>query len=161
MISCIKKDFRIVSFAHLLKDHRCEFMEPETKHLFNAETFSKVKPGVVLINTSRGALVDSEALLSALRDGQVGAAGLDVYEEESEWFYEDRSEVTRQNRTLSLLVSMPNVIVTSHQAFLTREALANIATTTLANLDAYFMVSIFEPYHIVSVSNDRYDGYDM
>jgi len=115
----------------------CPLM-PETKHLFNAETFSKVKPGVVLINTSRGALVDSEALLSALRDGQVGAAGLDVYEEESEWFYEDRSEVTRQNRTLSLLVSMPNVIVTSHQAFLTREALANIATTTLANLDAYF-----------------------
>jgi len=115
----------------------CPLM-PETKHLFNEETFSKVKPGVVLINTSRGALVDSEALLSALRDGRVGAAGLDVYEEESEWFYEDRSEVTRQNRTLSLLVSMPNVIVTSHQAFLTREALANIATTTLANLDAYF-----------------------
>ena len=64
--------------------------------------------------------------------------GLDVYEEESEWFYEDRSDVTRQNKTLSLLVSMPNVIVTSHQAFLTHEALANIAQTTLANLDAYF-----------------------
>ena len=64
--------------------------------------------------------------------------GLDVYEEESEWFYEDRSDVTRQNKTLSLLVSLPNVIVTSHQAFLTHEALANIATTTLKNLDAYF-----------------------
>ena len=82
--------------------------------------------------------MDSEALLAALRDGKVGGAGLDVYEEESDWFYEDRSEVTRQNKTLSLLISMPNVIVTSHQAFLTREALANIAETTLNNLDAYF-----------------------
>lgn len=113
-------------------------LTPETKHLFNDETFAKMKKGVILINTSRGGLVDSDALLSALRDGHVGAAGLDVYEEESEWFYEDRSEVTKQNKTLSLLVSMPNVIVTSHQAFLTHEALANIATTTLSNLDAYF-----------------------
>ena len=113
-------------------------LTPETHHLFNKETFGKVKRGVVLINTSRGGLVDSEALLAALRDGRVGAAGLDVYEEESDWFYEDRSDVTKQNKTLSLLVSMPNVIVTSHQAFLTREALTNIATTTLANLDAYF-----------------------
>ena len=111
---------------------------PATHHLFNQETFCKVKPGVVLINTSRGGLIDSEALLAALRSGQVGAAGLDVYEEESEWFYEDRSDVTRQNKTLSLLVSMPNVIVTSHQAFLTREALTNIASTTLGNLDAFF-----------------------
>ena len=111
---------------------------PETKHLINADTLAKAKRGFTLINTSRGGLVDSEALLSALRDGTVGAAGLDVYEEESEWFYEDRSDVTRQNKTLSLLVSLPNVIVTSHQAFLTHEALANIAETTLANLDAYF-----------------------
>ena len=113
-------------------------LTPQTHHLFNAETLAKVKHGVTIINTSRGGLVDSEALLAALRDGTVGAAGLDVYEEESEWFYEDHSDVTRQNKTLSLLVSMPNVIVTSHQAFLTREALANIATTTLANLDAFF-----------------------
>ena len=111
---------------------------PETRHLIRAETLAKAKRGVTLINTSRGGLVDSEALLAALRDGTVGAAGLDVYEEESEWFYEDRSEVTRQNKTLSLLVSLPNVIVTSHQAFLTREALANIAQTTLGNLDAFF-----------------------
>jgi len=111
---------------------------PETKHMINAETLAKAKHGFTLINTSRGGLVDSEALLAALRDGAVGGAGLDVYEEESEWFYEDRSDVTRQNKTLSLLVSMPNVIVTSHQAFLTHEALANIAQTTLANLDAYF-----------------------
>ena len=127
---------RLLAEADIISLH-CPLM-PATHHLFNAETFSKVKPGVILINTSRGGLIDSEALLAALRDGRVGAAGLDVYEEESEWFYEDRSDVTRQNKTLSLLVSMPNVIVTSHQAFLTREALTNIATTTLANLDAYF-----------------------
>lgn len=111
---------------------------PDTKHLINADTLAWAKRGFTLINTSRGGLVDSKALLAALRDGTVGAAGLDVYEEESEWFYEDRSDVTRQNKTLSLLVSLPNVIVTSHQAFLTHEALANIATTTLKNLDAYF-----------------------
>ena len=111
---------------------------PATQHMINAETLRKMKHGAVIINTSRGGLIDSEALLAALRDGSVGGAGLDVYEEESDWFYEDRSEVTRQNKTLSLLVSMPNVIVTSHQAFLTHEALANIAQTTLENLDAYF-----------------------
>ena len=127
---------QILAEADVISLH-CPLM-PETHHMFNEETFNKVKRGVVLINTSRGGLVDSEALLAALRDGRVGAAGLDVYEEESEWFYEDRSDVTKQNKTLSLLVSMPNVIVTSHQAFLTREALSNIATTTLANLDAYF-----------------------
>ena len=106
--------------------------------MIDAEALAKAKPGFFLINTSRGGLVDSESLLTALRHGTVGAAGLDVYEEESEWFYEDRSDAIRQNKTLSLLVSLPNVIVTSHQAFLTREALANIADTTLANLDAYF-----------------------
>ena len=127
---------RLLAESDVISLH-CPLM-PATHHLFNQETFCKVKPGVVLINTSRGGLIDSEALLAALRDGLVGAAGLDVYEEESEWFYEDRSDVTRQNKTLSLLVSMPNVIVTSHQAFLTREALTNIASTTLGNLDAFF-----------------------
>lgn len=113
-------------------------LSPSTHHLFNREALNRVKPGVILINTSRGGLIDGEALLGALQDGKVGAAGLDVYEEESEWFFEDRSEETRRNRTLALLVSLPNVIVTSHQAFLTREALNNIAATTLDNLDAYF-----------------------
>ena len=111
---------------------------PGTRHMIDVAALAKAKPGFTLVNTSRGGLVDSEALLAGLRDGTVGAAGLDVYEEESEWFYEDRSDVTRQNKTLSLLVSMPNVIVTSHQAFLTHEALSNIAETTFSNLDAYF-----------------------
>jgi len=137
-----EKDVEYVQMERLLTESdvislHCPLM-PATHHLFNRETFDKVKPGVVLINTSRGGLIDSEALLAALRNGSVGAAGLDVYEEESEWFYEDRSDVTKQNKTLSLLVSMPNVIVTSHQAFLTREALTNIASTTLDNLDAFF-----------------------
>ena len=111
---------------------------PTTHHMLNADTLKKMKHGVTIVNTSRGGLIDSDALLAALRDGAIGGAGLDVYEEETEWFYEDRSDVIRQNKTLSLLVSMPNVIVTSHQAFLTHEALSNIAHTTLANLDAYF-----------------------
>ena len=113
-------------------------LTPETHHMINHTTISKMKPGVILVNTSRGALVESDALLAALRSGHIGAAALDVYEEESGWFYEDRSATVRQNKVLALLVSMPNVIVTSHQAFLTHEALANIATTTLANLDAFF-----------------------
>ena len=131
-----------VSFDALLAESdvvslHCPLL-PATKHLVDAAALAKAKRGMTLVNTSRGGLVDSEALLAALRDGTVGGAGLDVYEEESDWFYEDRSDVTRQNKTLSLLISLPNVIVTSHQAFLTHEALANIAETTLANLDAYF-----------------------
>ncbi len=131
-----------VSFDRLLAESdvvslHCPLL-PDTRHLIDAAALAKAKRGFTLVNTSRGGLVDSEALLAGLRDGTVGAAGLDVYEEESEWFYEDRSDVTRQNKTLSLLVSMPNVIVTSHQAFLTHEALANIAGTTLKNLDDYF-----------------------
>ena len=113
-------------------------LTPENHHLICAETLRQAKDGVYLINTSRGGLIDSSALLQALRTGKVGAAGLDVYEEESEWFYEDRSTATRQDETLSLLISQPNVIITSHQAFLTREALHSIAETTLRNLDDFF-----------------------
>lgn len=113
-------------------------LTPETRHMINATSISKMKRGVLLVNTSRGGLVESDALLAALRNGHLGGAALDVYEEESGWFYEDRSATVRQNKVLALLVSMPNVIVTSHQAFLTHEALANIATTTFENLDAYF-----------------------
>lgn len=127
---------RLLAESDVISLH-CPLM-PTTHHIINAESIQQMKPGVVLLNTSRGGLIDSEALLAALREGPIGAAGLDVYEEETEWFYADRSDVTRQNKTLSLLVSMPNVIVTSHQAFLTHEALGNIAETTLNNLDAYF-----------------------
>lgn len=110
----------------------------ETHHMINSKSLSMMKDGVYIINTSRGALIESEALLKAIRDKKVGAAGLDVYEEESEVFYEDFSSSIIDDEILSQLVSLPNVIVTSHQAFLTNEALKNIAETTLENLDQYF-----------------------
>jgi len=110
----------------------------ETFHVLNEKAFESMKDGVVIINTSRGALIDSEALLEALKNKKVGAAGLDVYEEEADLFYEDFSNEIIQDDVLALLISLPNVIVTSHQAFLTQEALSNIAQTTLSNIDSYF-----------------------
>lgn len=107
-------------------------------HLINEESISRMKKGVFILNTSRGRLIDSHALLHALRQRHVGAAGLDVYEEETDIFYEDRSADIAHDETLSLLVGMPNVIITSHQAFLTEEALSAIAQTTLRNADEFF-----------------------
>ena len=111
----------------------------ETHHLINEDALGKCKKGVVLLNTSRGALVDAEALLAAIKSRKVGAACLDVYEEESDLFFEDNSGHIMEDDTLARLISMPNVIVTSHQAFLTEEALSNIAETTVQNI-----VDIFE-----------------
>lgn len=110
----------------------------ETKHMINKETLDLMKAGIVIINTSRGALIDSEDLLHAIKEEKVGGAGLDVYEEETEFFYEDLSHSIIQDDILSGLISMPNVIVTSHQAFLTKEALNNIAEVTLTNLSDFF-----------------------
>ncbi len=109
----------------------------ETKHMVNKRTVSKMKKGVILINTSRGALIDSEALLDGIKDRKIGAACLDVYEEESDIFFHDFSGHIVADDTLARLISMPNVIVTSHQAFLTKEALENIADTTLANIKQF------------------------
>ncbi|WP_302680380.1 2-hydroxyacid dehydrogenase [uncultured Ruminococcus sp.] len=110
----------------------------QTRHLINRDTIAQMKDGVYLLNTSRGMLVESESLLDALKSGKIAGAGLDVYEEETEFFFEDRSDTVQRDTLLSLLVSMPNVVLTSHQAFLTNEALHNIAQVTLNNLDAYF-----------------------
>jgi D-lactate dehydrogenase len=110
----------------------------QTRHILNADAFAKMKKGVFIINTSRGALIDTEALLDALNSGKVRGAGLDVYEEEADLFYEDNSGNIIKDDLLALLVSRPNVVLTSHQAFLTEEALKNIAQTTLANLDEFF-----------------------
>ena len=110
----------------------------ETDHIIDEESINKCKTGVVIINTSRGALVDAEALLSAIKSRKVGAACLDVYEEESELFFEDFSGHIVEDDTLARLISMPNVIVTSHQAFLTEEALSNIAETTVNNIAEFF-----------------------
>ena len=110
----------------------------DTYHLIDNAAIEKVKKGVLLINTSRGALVDAEALLAGIKSRKVGAACLDVYEEESDLFFEDNSGHIMEDDTLARLISMPNVIVTSHQAFLTEEALENIAETTVKNIVGFF-----------------------
>lgn len=110
----------------------------ENRHMVNEESINKMKKGVVLINTSRGALIDSNALVEGIKDRRIGAACLDVYEEESNVFFHDYSGHIVDDDTLARLISMPNVIVTSHQAFLTNEALDNIADTTLNNIREYF-----------------------
>ena len=97
-----------------------------------------MKKGAFIINTSRGSLIDTAALIEGLKSGRVGAAGLDVYEEETDLFFEDLSEEIKRDNTLSALISLPNVLVTSHQAFLTREALDAIAKVTVSNILDYF-----------------------
>lgn len=110
----------------------------DTYHIVDQEALENCKKGVIILNTSRGALVDAEALLNAIKERKVGAACLDVYEEESDLFFEDNSGHILDDDTLARLISMPNVIVTSHQAFLTDEALQNIAETTVNNLSELF-----------------------
>ena len=110
----------------------------ETEYLINENAISKMKKGVVILNTSRGKLIDAEALLNGIKEKKIGAACLDVYEEESDIFFEDNSGHIMEDDTLARLISMPNVIVTSHQAFLTEEALENIAETTVNNLVSFF-----------------------
>jgi D-lactate dehydrogenase len=107
---------------------------PETTHLINAQTLARMKRGVMLINTSRGRLIDTQAVIDAIKSGQVGAVGLDVYEEEEGIFFEDWSSRIVTDDVLMRLTTFPNVVVTSHQAFFTREALSNIAATTMANI---------------------------
>ncbi len=108
-----------------------------TRHLINAHTLGAMKKGAMLINTSRGGLVDTPAVLEALLSGQLGYLGIDVYEDEAELFYEDRSSQPMADATLARLLSMPNVIVTGHQGFFTAEALTAIADTTLRNATAF------------------------
>jgi D-lactate dehydrogenase len=110
----------------------------ENRHMVNGETIARMKKGVVLINTSRGALIDAESLVEGIKQRKIGAACLDVYEEESNIFFHDYSNHIVDDDTLARLISMPNVIVTSHQAFLTEEALTNIADTTLDNIAGFF-----------------------
>ena len=109
-------------------------LTPESYHLFNAQTLAKTKPGVMIVNTSRGALIDAAAMVEALKRGQVGFLGIDVYEQEADIFYEDLSGEILQDDVLQRLLTFPNVLVTSHQAYFTDTALQNIAETTIANL---------------------------
>ena len=130
----------------------------ETYHLVDEASIERMKKGVVLINTSRGALIDAEALLNGIKARKIGAACLDVYEEESDVFFEDFSGHIIADDTLARLISMPNVIVTSHQAFLTNEALNNIADTTISNLLTFFETGTCENelcYHCGKTENCR------
>ena len=112
-------------------------LTPENTHMINAKSIALMKKGIVLINTSRGRLIDSSALVNGLKSGQIGAAGLDVYEEETDYFFEDRSDEAVLDDILARLMTFPNVIVSSHQAFFTAEAEHNIAETTMQSFDAF------------------------
>ena len=109
-------------------------LTPDTHHLIDARSIARMKPGAMLVNTGRGALIDAPAAVRGLKEGQIGSLGIDVYEEEEGVFFEDRSANALEDDTLARLLTFPNVLVTGHQAFLTAEALAAIAETTLANV---------------------------
>ena len=141
---------RYLPLERLLRESRIISLHcpltPQTRHLINIQSLGDLQPGAMLINTGRGALVDTPALIEALKSGQLGYLGLDVYEEEAQIFFEDRSDQPLQDDVLARLLTFPNVIVTAHQAFLTREALAAIAGTTLDNI-ARWMVG--QPQNLV------------
>ena len=112
-------------------------LTPSTQHLVNAETLGQMQPGVMLINTGRGALIDTPAVIEGLKSGHVGYLGLDVYEEEAALFFEDRSAQVMTDDTFARLLTFPNVVITGHQGFFTREAMSNIARTTLTNITSW------------------------
>ncbi len=112
-------------------------LTPDTHRMINGETIGLMKKGAMLINTSRGALVDTEAVIASLKSGQLGSVGLDVYEEESHFYFKDLSEEIIPDDVLSRLLTIPNVLITGHQAFFTAEAMAQISQTTISNIDDY------------------------
>ena len=112
-------------------------LTPETQHLIDKEAIGRMPRQVMLINTSRGALVDTRAVIAALKTGKIGAVGLDVYEEEGDLFFQDMSNRVIQDDVFARLLTFPNVVITGHQAFFTREAVHNIAETTLSNVSAF------------------------
>jgi len=112
-------------------------LTPETKYMINQDSLQKMKNSAILVNTSRGALVDTLALIEAVKNREIGGVGLDVYEEEDDYFFEDKSNEILEDEALVRLMSFPNVLVTSHQAFFTQEAMQAIAQTTLENLQRY------------------------
>lgn len=111
----------------------------DTKNIINESSINKMKSGVMLVNTSRGQLIDTKALINALKTGKIGSAGLDVYEEEDEFFFEDFSESIVNDDVLARLLSFNNVLITSHQAFFTKEAMKNISETTVLNIENFFI----------------------
>lgn len=121
--------------SHIITLH-CP-LTPETHHLIDATALDRMRSGVMLINTGRGALIDTQAVIAALKSGKIGALGLDVYEEEADLFFEDLSNRVIQDDLFSRLLTFPNVLITGHQGFFTQEAMARIAETTLDNLSDF------------------------
>jgi D-lactate dehydrogenase len=138
---CLSSGMRYVDLEELLKQSDIVSLHtpltPETCHMINARTLSLMKESAVLINTSRGALVDSYALVDALKKRRLGAAGLDVYEEESHIYFRDLSDEVITDDVIMRLITFPNVIITGHQAFFTKEALDTIAETTISNISDF------------------------
>ncbi|MBN2407763.1 MAG: 2-hydroxyacid dehydrogenase [Elusimicrobia bacterium] len=138
----LKKGFEYVSLDELYAKSdiisvNCPLTK-ETYHLINKKAVDRMKPGVMIINTGRGKVIDTAALIAGLKDRKIGSAGLDVYEEESQYFFEDFSSEVIGDDMLARLLTFTNVLVTSHQAFFTKEALDNIADTTLNNISDFF-----------------------
>lgn len=135
---CIKTGVEYVSFEGLLKESdivslHCP-LTPDTRHLIRHNTVEKMKTGAMLVNTSRGGIIDTRAVIQALKSGKLGSLAIDVYEEEGDYFFEDLSDKVIDDDVLARLLTFHNVLVTGHQAFFTREAMEAIATTTLQNL---------------------------
>ena len=129
-------------------------LTPESHHMINAQTLSQMKRGVMLINTSRGKLIDTEAAIESLKDSHLGYLGIDVYEQEEKIFFKDLSEVVIRDDKISRLVNFPNVLITAHQAFLTDTALSQIAFTTIENLNNFENETI-EQSNVVSLEMVR------
>lgn len=126
---------RLLKESHVITLH-CP-LTPASHHLINATTLQQILPGALLINTSRGAVIDTQAVVDALKTGQLGGLALDVYEEEADLFFEDLSDKFIPDDLFARLLTFPNVVITGHQAFFTTEALTAIAETTIANITAF------------------------
>lgn len=138
---CLELGMRYVSPDELVRESDIISLHlpllPETFHIINTHMLAMMKPDAILINTSRGKLIETDALIGALKDGRIGGVGLDVYEEEEGLFFRDFSQRIMLDDLFARLISFPNVVVTAHQAFLTREALQTIAETTIKNLNDF------------------------
>jgi len=138
---CEQMGVRYVGFDELVKTSdilslHCP-LTPQTHHLISADVVAKMKAGVMLVNTSRGGLIDAQAVIGGLKSGRIGSVALDVYEEEGDVFFEDLSGEVLQDDVLARLLTFPNVLITSHQAFFTQEAMREIARVTLANVTGF------------------------
>jgi D-lactate dehydrogenase len=139
--ACVALGMRYVDLSEMLATSdvitlHCP-LTPQTRHLIDADALARMKPRAMLLNTSRGAVIDTPAVIAALKSGRLGSLGLDVYEEEGDLFFRDLSGEVLRDDVFARLLTFPNVLITGHQAFFTEDALTAIAETTLANIDAF------------------------